>query len=179
MTTRTRLLAVLTAGILTLGLTACGGDDQDSADPPMTDSVSQDGPAIEGITDEMRNNESITTGPEDVAGPIPVVTLPFLEADPISGTNTIDITCPFGGRADIATPAEGRCVVTPDTDYDYELIMSDRPASIPVPDAETSVIQVTPDMQDCTVSAQAGAVGSLGDYTVSEATVFAISVPRK
>ena len=66
MTTHTRLLAALTAGILTLGLTACGGDDQDSADPPMTVSVSQDGPAIEGITDEMRDG-GFTVGPDDVA----------------------------------------------------------------------------------------------------------------
>lgn len=179
MTNHTRTLAIITAGVLALGLTACGGnDDQDTSDG-LTVSVSQDGPAVEGITDEMRNNQSITTGPEDVDGPIPVVTLPFLEAAPRVGSNTLDITCPFGGRADIATPAEGSRVVTPDADYDLELIPSDRPVSIPIPDAETSVIQVTPDMQDCTVSGQAGAGASYGDYTVSETTVFAISVPRE
>ena len=177
MTTRTFPLAALTAAAM-LTLAACGSDDQDSADPSMAVSVSQDGPAVEGITDEMHNNESITTGPEDVDGPIPVITLPFLEAAPRVGSNTLDITCPFGGRADIATPADGIRVVDLDTDYDYELIPSDRPATIPVPDAETSVIQVTPDMQDCTVSVQAGAGASFGDYTVSETTVFAVSVPR-
>lgn len=61
----TRTLAALTAGILALGLSACGSDDdQDPADPSMTVSVSQDGPAAEGITDDMRNNRSVTTGPD-------------------------------------------------------------------------------------------------------------------
>lgn len=62
----TRTLAALTAGVLTLGLAACSGDDQSAADQSMTVSVSQDGPAVEGITDEMRNG-GFTVGPEDVA----------------------------------------------------------------------------------------------------------------
>lgn len=174
----TRTLAVLTAGVLTLGLAACGGDDQDSADPSMTVSVSQDGPAVEGITDDMRNNRSVTTGPDDVTGPVPVVTVPFLASTPRVGSNSFTFTCPFGGRADIATPVGSSRIVREDADYDFELIPSDRPLTLLAPAGETSVIQITPDMDTCQVRIDAGAGVSMGDFTVDQRTIFAISTPR-
>ncbi|MGO3788728.1 MAG: hypothetical protein ACTJGE_08260, partial [Corynebacterium variabile] len=42
MTTHTGLLAVLTAGVLTLGLTACGGDDE-PARPTTTEAAENRG----------------------------------------------------------------------------------------------------------------------------------------
>lgn len=111
-------------------------------------------------------------------GITPIVTLPFLEVSPRIGANTMDVTCPSGGNVDIATPADGSRVVTTDSSYESEQITVGQTKSILVPTTETSVIQVTPDSKDCTVSVQAGAAASLGDYTVSERTVFAISLPR-
>ena len=178
MTTHTRLLTVLTAGILTLGLAACGGDDdQATAEESMTVSASESGAAVEGITDDMRDG-GFTVGADDVEGTIPVVTVPFPTSTPRGGANTFTITCPFGGRADIATPAAGDRVVRPDTAYDYQEIPTDRPLDIPAPVGETSVIQISPDMDECQVSITAGPAASMGDYTVTEPTVFAISVPR-
>lgn len=158
MTTRTRTLAALTAGVLTLGLTACSGDDQAPAEESMTVSTSESGAAVEGT--------------------IPVVTVPFPTSTPRGGANTFTITCPFGGRADIATPAAGDRTVRPDTSYDYQEIPTDSPLDIPAPAGETSVIQISPDMDECQVSIAAGPVASMGDYTVTEPTVFAISTPR-
>lgn len=62
MTTRTRALAALAAGLVTLSLTACGGDEDQDNDLHVTSSW--DGPIADGITDDMINNRSITTGPD-------------------------------------------------------------------------------------------------------------------
>lgn len=63
-----RHLALLIPIAAGLTLTACGGSDDDNQASDLKVTSSWDGPAVEGITDDMRNNNSVTTAPDPLGG---------------------------------------------------------------------------------------------------------------
>lgn len=106
---------------------------------------------------------------------VPVVTMPFGEPSTRLGSdNTLEAACTDGGKYEITSSSTGIRVVTPDASYQVNAL-SDGETTIPIPESETSVVQIIPSGGECTVRGQQGPAASLGEYTITERTVFAIS----
>lgn len=111
----------------------------------------------------------------NAGGTVPVITMPFIKYDsPIAGDNSLTVECPNGGSYGVAAPDDGLRVVTLETEYQLHEF-SDGEISIPVPDAEMSVVQIIPNGGECMVRGEQPPA-ALGEYTITERTVFAISV---
>lgn len=154
-----KLTAVALAATAALAVASCSSDKDDEAAAQSS---------IDARVSAIQN-------PEPAAGIqghyVPTYALPFADiTGKMLGVSAVSVTCPDGGYGEWTRPAFGERVVRPDAEVARQEIGSSG-VSYPV-ENPTAVLQVVPRSGSCHVEARNGDAASLGEYDVTERTIF-------